>query len=109
MSLVPSADATQAADAGFGERPAGVGNPKVGIRDPEADAVSAAFFTGRGVVRVLEQFIGETALAVVSDFGFLTGILTKPDGACPVDGESLVADPLKKAIAIAGQDYESST
>ena len=65
--------------------------------------VSAAFFAGHCVVRVLEQFVNETALVVVRDLGFLTGILAKPDGACAVDVQRLVADALKKPIAVRGQ------
>jgi hypothetical protein len=88
---------------GVREGPAGVGYPQVGIRYPEADPVNAAFVTGHGVVRVLEQFVNETALVVVRDLGFLTGILAKPDGACAVDVQCLVADALKKPIAVRSQ------
>ena len=102
------ADAAQATDIGIRKRPAGVGNPQVSIGDPEADPVSAAFFAGHGVVRVLEQFVDETALVVVRDLGFLTGILAKPDGAWAVDVQRLLANALKKPMAVRGQSQEPS-
>jgi hypothetical protein len=101
--LGTSADTAQAPDIGFGERPASIGNPKVGIRDPEADPVSVAFFAGHGVIGVLKQFVEKPALVVMGDLGFLAGVLTKPDRARTVDVERLIADALKQGIPIPSQ------
>lgn len=106
-SLLAGADPAQAADIGFVQGPARIGNPESRIGQLETNAGRPGS-RRHCVVRVLEKFVDEAAAIVPGNLALLPNILLQALGARSIDIQVLVPDLAEQVVSDGGHGLHRS-